>query len=636
MRFVSVRYLLTVLIVPLLLIAAMSGSRANAENTAVESTEFPSYAHTPAAWMSNIPNIERATLKALTVPGTHDSMAFRLQNIVAPTGPGEQIIENACKGLWDLSILSAKKAAKVSRKKGRDFGLTQGVSILEQLRMGIRYFDIRVVYSVDGFYTHHGLLADPIANILSDIRYFLDNEAGQSEILLLSIQKTSEDEFHYPLNIEDSIDGNENVYIGSTVCKDLDEWGSIYREMSLQHRQELDEIIVSSLDDYIHVPNEGDPEVYDLRIGDIVDGRPKVILVGGSDTETKFYKGKGTDKVSTDKCVEDPPGLDNCVQQPFIDSFYGNQEKNLLELQWLLTPQSDQVRKSTECYLYEDLQDCDKWWCYVGPPLLWCAPICAVLKAKDLDCKSHEYDSTRELSRDAHAALDEFVYRENQGKVNIFRVDFPEESNVVDIALDHPVAICEDVVVSAEEHCQAAADIDGGSSDPAGEYIELQQTPAGPYGLGTTRVDLRASDGKLHSNCSGTVEVVDTSGPEIIALTATPNTLYPQADEMIPVSIAVSVGDQCDSTPSCRIVGVRSNDLFRWLRKPNRRDASWERHPEDSENLTVYLRALSSGLGKTRRNGRDYKVRVKCSDVSGNKSFKKVTVNVPNTDRREK
>lgn len=636
MKYDCIRYIPALLF----LVCVHAASAADTESAAVPTvgtiTEFPSYAHNPASWMTDIPNIERATLKALTLPGTHDSMAFRFQNVIAPTGAGEKIVEGACEGLWDLSILSAKKAANVSRKKGRDFGLTQGVSILQQLRMGIRYFDIRVVYSVDGFYTHHGLLADPISDILSDIRFFLDNEAGQSEILLLSIQKTSEDELHYQLDIEDSINGYENVYIGSTVCKDLEEWGSIYRDMSSQHIQELDEIIASSLGDYIHVRKDGDPAIYDLRIGDIVDGRPKVILVEGGDTKSKFHKGKGTDKVLTSSCSDDPPGLDNCLQQPFIDTYYNGQGENLLELQWLLTAQEDQVRKSTECYLYEDLQDCDKWWCYVGPPLLWCAPICAVLKSKDLDCKSHEYDSTRELSRDAHAALDEFIYRENQGKVNIFRVDFPEESNVVKIALDHPVAICEDAIVSADEHCKGDADIDGGSADPAGEFIELQQTPAGPYDLGETLVDLRASDGKLHSNCSGTVEVVDDSAPEIVSLMATPDTLFPETHEMIPVSIAVSVDDHCDTTPNCRIVGVRSNERFPWPERRKARDAKWERNPANPENLTVYLRAKSSGRGHTAKNGRDYKIRVKCRDESGNASSRSVTVNVPNTDFRSK
>ena len=115
-------------------------------------------------------------------------------------------------------------------------------------------------------------------------------------------------------------------------------------------------------------------------------GGPKVILLQDSDVETKFYKGIGVDGTQE---------LKN-LQQPFIDSFYNNKKENLIELQWLLTPQEDQVEKCTHCYIYNVLQNCDLWINYPKPS-------CVVLRNKDIICKSHNYHSTHHLSEDANS-----------------------------------------------------------------------------------------------------------------------------------------------------------------------------------------------------------------------------------------
>jgi choice-of-anchor A domain-containing protein len=78
-----------------------------------------------------------------------------------------------------------------------------------------------------------------------------------------------------------------------------------------------------------------------------------------------------------------------------------------------------------------------------------------------------------------------------------------------------PVALCRNVTVSAGSACAASASIDHGSQDPdqRPSPLQLTQSPAGPYGLGTTSVTLTVSDGAASAQCTGTVTVVDDSLP---------------------------------------------------------------------------------------------------------------------------
>lgn len=72
-----------------------------------------------------------------------------------------------------------------------------------------------------------------------------------------------------------------------------------------------------------------------------------------------------------------------------------------------------------------------------------------------------------------------------------------------------PVALCQNVTVSAGTNCMASASIDNGSFDPDGDPITLSQSPAGPYVQGNTTVTLTVTDNHgASSQCLGTVTVV--------------------------------------------------------------------------------------------------------------------------------
>lgn len=85
-----------------------------------------------------------------------------------------------------------------------------------------------------------------------------------------------------------------------------------------------------------------------------------------------------------------------------------------------------------------------------------------------------------------------------------------------------PVAVTTDVTVSAGPDCTANASIDDGSFDlDPGDDILLEQSPAGPYPLGTTTVTLTVTDSYgATDSATATVTVVDTTPP---TLTPPPN-----------------------------------------------------------------------------------------------------------------
>ena len=84
-----------------------------------------------------------------------------------------------------------------------------------------------------------------------------------------------------------------------------------------------------------------------------------------------------------------------------------------------------------------------------------------------------------------------------------------------------PIALCQALVVSANENCQGEAtaqDFDNGSFDPDNTPFTLTVSPQGPYPLGTTTVVLTIDDGEYTDSCDTTITVVDTTAPSLTCL----------------------------------------------------------------------------------------------------------------------
>ena len=124
-----------------------------------------------------------------------------------------------------------------------------------------------------------------------------------------------------------------------------------------------------------------------------------------------------------------------------------------------------------------------------------------------------------------------------------------------------------------------------------------------------------------------TVIVQDTTQPIIENLTVTPNILWPPNHKMVPVSIELTVSDNCDVSTFGRIISVNSNESVNGLGDGDT-DPDWE----ITGDLTLNLRAERSGTGS----GRVYTITVECTDAVGNKTIGTVTVTVPHDKDNKK
>ena len=71
-----------------------------------------------------------------------------------------------------------------------------------------------------------------------------------------------------------------------------------------------------------------------------------------------------------------------------------------------------------------------------------------------------------------------------------------------------PVAVCQDVTVTAGSSGTANASIDNGSFDPDGDSITITQSPEGPYAIGQTTITLTVEDNNhSSSSCQAVVTV---------------------------------------------------------------------------------------------------------------------------------
>lgn len=96
-----------------------------------------------------------------------------------------------------------------------------------------------------------------------------------------------------------------------------------------------------------------------------------------------------------------------------------------------------------------------------------------------------------------------------------------------------PIALCQSVTLNAPANaCSVNADVDAGSFDPNGDGLLFSQSPAGPYGIGSTIVQLTVTEEAPAPGLSAVCEA------EVIVLDVTPPTVDAGADVMLEATSA--------------------------------------------------------------------------------------------------
>jgi len=126
-----------------------------------------------------------------------------------------------------------------------------------------------------------------------------------------------------------------------------------------------------------------------------------------------------------------------------------------------------------------------------------------------------------------------------------------------------------------------------------------------------------------NNTASASTAVKDTT-PPALALSATPSVLWSPNHQFVPVTIAVTSTDVCDTNPAIRLVSITSNETpdakGSGNTSPDVRGAAF-----GTDDRQFELRAERSGGGS----GRVYTITYEAEDHSGNKTTRSVTVTVP-------
>jgi len=129
------------------------------------------------AWMKNMgQQIGSKSLSSISMPGTHDTGTYGISK--------PEIAPDLDKTVQNLLRNDPMKEQHLQYAK--DWAVTENLDMLNQLKVGIRYFDLRLCKtSQDELKTCHGLYAASMKSIIDDVVQFIHVPNHEKEIIIL-------------------------------------------------------------------------------------------------------------------------------------------------------------------------------------------------------------------------------------------------------------------------------------------------------------------------------------------------------------------------------------------------------------------------------------------------------------------
>jgi hypothetical protein len=166
--------------------AAAKAKSANAATTAMPRDDAGTASGRSAAvdlsrWMQHARFAPGTTLQNVTLPGTHDSGAYNLSSEIAPGTMSPQ--------LQALYELAEKLGVPIGKDVIQPWAKAQQRSLYEQMRGGIRYFDIRCCwdYKSATWRTFHYAMGHAVLSVLlRDVHRFMQEHTGEIVVLEIS------------------------------------------------------------------------------------------------------------------------------------------------------------------------------------------------------------------------------------------------------------------------------------------------------------------------------------------------------------------------------------------------------------------------------------------------------------------
>lgn len=184
-----------------------------------------------------------------------------------------------------------------------------------------------------------------------------------------------------------------------------------------------------------------------------------------------------------------------------------------------------------------------------------------------------------------------------------------------------------DITAEATSASGAVVTYTATATDLVDGNVSVACTPpsGSTFPLGGTHVSCVATDAHGNEASGGfDITVQDTTPPQILEISVSPDTMWPPDHKMVPATVTVVAFDLVDPTPVAQIVSVTSN-------QPVNGTGDGDTAPDwkITGPLTVDLRSERSGNAD-----RIYTITVEVSDDSGNVSQRTVEVRVTQTSRR--